>query len=257
MKTQKLAEILHICSVDAYSHPRSRSGDEWNMYRKNIAECLLNICDIDIKKDPLAGDPAERDTKPPLRHWLKSLRRHLKMKTIMVLIMVLMVAGNASSVVVSRHPNSEMKTFHHRTELTECQKQTIRSLSGIKYTHFGRYEASVEKAKMYSWDEIESEVIDIIMLLNDYRAGVFGCFDTDSFVADPSLEFDPDTTGEIYILTGVDNDSVTISKEQFERIKKALRLVATLFRLNMEHPADYGLIGCNKRFIIDVYNEIK
>ena len=55
MEIKELAEILNNCSVDAYSHPLSRSRDEWNMYRENVAECLLNIFDIREKKESTRG----------------------------------------------------------------------------------------------------------------------------------------------------------------------------------------------------------
>jgi hypothetical protein len=41
MTVKELADLLHNAGLNAYQHPQSSSGEEWNAYREKIATYLI------------------------------------------------------------------------------------------------------------------------------------------------------------------------------------------------------------------------
>uniref|UniRef100_A0A6M3JXM4 Uncharacterized protein n=2 Tax=viral metagenome TaxID=1070528 RepID=A0A6M3JXM4_9ZZZZ len=48
---EKLAGLLHTCGLNAFTHPKDESATSWILYRGEIADELLKICEISEKKE--------------------------------------------------------------------------------------------------------------------------------------------------------------------------------------------------------------
>lgn len=48
---EKAAESLHNGGLNAYTHPQSNSGEDWNTYRLELAQALVKAFPIKVKEE--------------------------------------------------------------------------------------------------------------------------------------------------------------------------------------------------------------
>lgn len=149
-----------------------------------------------------------------------------------ILMMMLSYAWlcfGGSEIVVEEY-RELCRGYHYRGDLTDCQKAHIEKIAGINRVHFNKYEVSIERSPAYAWIEIQPSVISIIDFHKDIKCGKpdYGSpIREDGKLIGGSDWYGPERLaipdqGKRRTYDPTD-DSVTLAREQFDRIKSALR----------------------------------